>query len=273
MTCKPPRPVLVEHQDTVSHGGQTPPPEAEEKGEEAPWEGESQGRTLPGALQRRGKSEWPQGAPGSREGALRQPPPWRGWQSESAAYGLCRGTSLVTCGHLRPATAWAAVSPVCEAWAKVHLSHCGCPSHLLRPDGVLHCEDCPQLRRPQPQSPCGHNDSALGPLSSPSPSSCRLPLPPLLPSNSQPLPFPKPLNIEEIVLLALHDGAGRSGTYVLIDMVLNKMAKGAKEIDIAATLEHLRDQRPGMVQTKEQFEFALTAVAEEVNAILKALPQ
>ncbi|XP_042353947.1 receptor-type tyrosine-protein phosphatase N2-like isoform X2 [Plectropomus leopardus] len=69
------------------------------------------------------------------------------------------------------------------------------------------------------------------------------------------------------------DGAGRSGTYILIDMVLNKMAKGAKEIDIAATLEHLRDQRPGMVQTKDQFEFALTAVAEEVNAILKALPQ
>ncbi|KAB1276498.1 Receptor-type tyrosine-protein phosphatase N2 [Camelus dromedarius] len=69
------------------------------------------------------------------------------------------------------------------------------------------------------------------------------------------------------------DGAGRSGTYVLIDMVLNKMAKGAKEIDIAATLEHLRDQRPGMVQTKEQFEFALTAVAEEVNAILQAFPQ
>lgn len=25
---------------------------------------------------------------------------------------------------------------------------------------------------------------------------------------------------------------------------------GAKELDIAATLEHLRDQRPGMVQTK-----------------------
>ncbi|KTG18786.1 hypothetical protein cypCar_00020220 [Cyprinus carpio] len=69
------------------------------------------------------------------------------------------------------------------------------------------------------------------------------------------------------------DGAGRTGTYILIDMVLNKMAKGAKEIDIAATLEHLRDQRPGMVQTKDQFEFALTTVAEEVNAILKILPQ
>ncbi|NXS63266.1 PTPRN protein, partial [Brachypteracias leptosomus] len=65
----------------------------------------------------------------------------------------------------------------------------------------------------------------------------------------------------------------RTGTYILIDMVLNRMAKGVKEIDIAATLEHIRDQRPGMVQTKDQFEFALTAVAEEVNAILKALPQ
>ncbi|XP_012994821.2 receptor-type tyrosine-protein phosphatase N2 isoform X2 [Esox lucius] len=75
------------------------------------------------------------------------------------------------------------------------------------------------------------------------------------------------------IIVHCSDGAGRSGTYVLIDMVLNKMAKGAKEIDIAATLEHLRDQRPAMVQTKEQFEFALTAVAEEVNAILKALPQ
>lgn len=75
------------------------------------------------------------------------------------------------------------------------------------------------------------------------------------------------------IIVHCSDGAGRSGTYILIDMVLNKMAKGAKEIDIAATLEHLRDQRPGMVQTKDQFEFALTAVAEEVNAILKALPQ
>ncbi|NXS65734.1 PTPRN protein, partial [Pandion haliaetus] len=36
--------------------------------------------------------------------------------------------------------------------------------------------------------------------------------------------------------------AGRTGTYILIDMVLNRMAKGVKEIDIAATLEHIRDQ-------------------------------
>uniref|UniRef100_A0A673HIR6 Receptor-type tyrosine-protein phosphatase-like N n=1 Tax=Sinocyclocheilus rhinocerous TaxID=307959 RepID=A0A673HIR6_9TELE len=75
------------------------------------------------------------------------------------------------------------------------------------------------------------------------------------------------------IIVHCSDGTGRTGTYILIDMVLNRMAKGVKEIDIAATLEHIRDQRPGMVRTKDQFEFALTAVAEEVNAILKALPQ
>ncbi|NXR23419.1 PTPRN protein, partial [Cinclus mexicanus] len=80
-------------------------------------------------------------------------------------------------------------------------------------------------------------------------------------------------HIYEATSVFCSDGAGRTGTYILVDMVLNRMAKGVKEIDIAATLEHIRDQRPGMVQTKDQFEFALTAVAEEVNAILKALPQ
>ncbi|XP_006867901.1 PREDICTED: receptor-type tyrosine-protein phosphatase-like N isoform X2 [Chrysochloris asiatica] len=75
------------------------------------------------------------------------------------------------------------------------------------------------------------------------------------------------------IIVHCSDGAGRTGTYILVDMVLNRMAKGVKEFDIAATLEHIRDQRPGLVRSKDQFEFALTAVAEEVNAILKALPQ
>jgi len=75
------------------------------------------------------------------------------------------------------------------------------------------------------------------------------------------------------IIVHCSDGVGRSGTYVLLDMVLNRMSKGSKEIDIAATLEHIRDQRSGMVQTKEQFEFCLTAVAEETHAILKSLQQ
>jgi len=73
------------------------------------------------------------------------------------------------------------------------------------------------------------------------------------------------------IIVHCSDGVGRSGTYVLLDMVLNRMNKGSKEIDIAATLEHIRDQRSGMVQTKTQFEFCLTAVAEETHAILKSL--
>lgn len=73
------------------------------------------------------------------------------------------------------------------------------------------------------------------------------------------------------VLVHCSDGVGRTGTYILLDLAINRMLKGAKEIDIAATLEHIRDQRAGMVANKEQFEFALTAVADEVNAILKTL--
>lgn len=68
-----------------------------------------------------------------------------------------------------------------------------------------------------------------------------------------------------------NDGIGRTGVYVLIDMVLNRLAKGTKEIDIAATLEHIRDQRLSMIKTKAQFEFVLLAVAEEIQAILKTL--
>lgn len=61
------------------------------------------------------------------------------------------------------------------------------------------------------------------------------------------------------------NGAGRTGAYILLDLVLGRMNKGAREIDIAATLEHLRDQRSGLVATKQQFEFVLMAVAEEVS--------
>uniref|UniRef100_A0A8D8UEH7 Receptor-type tyrosine-protein phosphatase N2 n=1 Tax=Cacopsylla melanoneura TaxID=428564 RepID=A0A8D8UEH7_9HEMI len=75
------------------------------------------------------------------------------------------------------------------------------------------------------------------------------------------------------IVVHCSDGIGRTGTYCLLDMVLNRMAKGAKEIDIAATLEHIRDQRGAAVTTKQQFQFVLQAVAEEVQAILRVLPQ
>jgi hypothetical protein len=55
-------------------------------------------------------------------------------------------------------------------------------------------------------------------------------------------------------------------------MVLNRIAKGAKEINISATLEHLRDQRQS-VRSKEQFEFVFAVVTEELQGILKVLAQ
>ena len=73
------------------------------------------------------------------------------------------------------------------------------------------------------------------------------------------------------IIVHCNDGIGRSGTYIMIDMVLNKIARGAKEIDLAATLEYLRDQRPGIIKTKNQFEFSFAVVTEEVQNMLKAL--
>lgn len=75
------------------------------------------------------------------------------------------------------------------------------------------------------------------------------------------------------IIVHCNDGIGRTGTYILLDIVLNRICKGAREINIAATLEHIRDQRAKMVKTKDHFEFVFVAVAEEVNYLLKAIPQ
>ena len=52
------------------------------------------------------------------------------------------------------------------------------------------------------------------------------------------------------IIVMCASGCDQSGCYVLMDLVLNKIYRGAKEIDISATLEHLRDQRCGAVSTK-----------------------
>eukprot|EP00731_Ephydatia_muelleri_P016597 Em0009g1021a len=75
------------------------------------------------------------------------------------------------------------------------------------------------------------------------------------------------------LLIHCNGGIGRSGAYCLIDMALNRIASGAKEINLAATVEYLRDQRPNMVRTKAQFEFALAALIQETHAMLDAARQ
>lgn len=80
-------------------------------------------------------------------------------------------------------------------------------------------------------------------------------------------------NLDNPILVHCSDGAGRSGTYTLIDVILERIKNGAKEIDPRATLEHLRDQRVGLCASQSQFEFVLVALAEEIQIILNALPQ
>lgn len=80
-------------------------------------------------------------------------------------------------------------------------------------------------------------------------------------------------NLRSPILVHCSDGAGRSGTYCLIDIILERIKNGAKEIDPRATLEHLRDQRLGLCSTLSQFEFVLVALAEEIQIILDAMPK
>lgn len=80
-------------------------------------------------------------------------------------------------------------------------------------------------------------------------------------------------NLKSPILVHCSDGGGRSGTYTLIDIILERIKNGAKEIDPRATLEHLRDQRVGLCATQSQFEFVSVALAEEIQIILNALPK
>ena len=50
------------------------------------------------------------------------------------------------------------------------------------------------------------------------------------------------------------DGSSRSGSYILIDVVLNNLQCSNKhEVDVSSTVEHLRDQRMNMVNSKVGF--------------------
>lgn len=92
------------------------------------------------------------------------------------------------------------------------------------------------------------------------------------------------------MLVHCTNGSGRTGTYCLIDMVINRILKGCllffllflikakkknvlgvKELNIAGSLEHMRDQRMKMVENEEQYKLVFQCVAEEVSMLLENL--
>ncbi|EYB86806.1 hypothetical protein Y032_0273g999 [Ancylostoma ceylanicum] len=75
------------------------------------------------------------------------------------------------------------------------------------------------------------------------------------------------------VLVHSWEGAGRTGVFCAVDLLCARLLKGVRQLDVVASVEHLRDQRDGLVRTGDQFKLIYGCVAQEVNSLLKALPQ
>uniref|UniRef100_A0A0K0DTE0 Protein-tyrosine-phosphatase n=1 Tax=Strongyloides stercoralis TaxID=6248 RepID=A0A0K0DTE0_STRER len=74
------------------------------------------------------------------------------------------------------------------------------------------------------------------------------------------------------ILVHCSEGLGRTGAYLLLDMIANRITSGVKEINMAASLEYLRDNRNGAVKTEEQYKMVFSCLAEEVTSLIKCLP-
>lgn len=64
-------------------------------------------------------------------------------------------------------------------------------------------------------------------------------------------------------------GIGRTGTFIVIDMILDQIDKQGLncEIDIQRTIQMVRSQRSGMVQTEAQYKFVYLAVKHYIETV------
>ncbi|VDM31911.1 unnamed protein product [Hydatigera taeniaeformis] len=72
------------------------------------------------------------------------------------------------------------------------------------------------------------------------------------------------------VVVHCSSGIGRTGTLIVTDMLLGCIREGGlhTDIDIARTVQAVREQRSGMVQTEAQYRFIYKAVQEFVSSLL-----
>ncbi|VDN96378.1 unnamed protein product [Rodentolepis nana] len=72
------------------------------------------------------------------------------------------------------------------------------------------------------------------------------------------------------VVIHCSSGIGRTGTLIVVDMIIGSICEGGlhTDIDIARTVQAVREQRSGMVQTEAQYRFIYKAVQEFVSSLL-----
>ncbi|XP_046668267.1 tyrosine-protein phosphatase non-receptor type 11 isoform X2 [Homalodisca vitripennis] len=71
------------------------------------------------------------------------------------------------------------------------------------------------------------------------------------------------------VLVHCSAGIGRTGTFIVIDMILDQIKRQGLdcEIDIQRTIQMVRSQRSGMVQTEAQYKFVYLAVQHYIQTV------
>lgn len=77
-------------------------------------------------------------------------------------------------------------------------------------------------------------------------------------------------NDDAPLLVHCSAGCGRTGAIIAIDYARKMIEQRVKEISVFDIVKHLREQRPAMVQTKEQYEFIYEVIRELVSKELKA---
>ncbi|XP_067123786.1 tyrosine-protein phosphatase non-receptor type 11-like isoform X1 [Centruroides vittatus] len=68
-------------------------------------------------------------------------------------------------------------------------------------------------------------------------------------------------------------GIGRTGTFIVIDMMVDRIKKQGLdcELDIQRTIQMVRCQRSGMVQTEAQYKFVYLAVLHYIDTVLQIM--
>lgn len=81
----------------------------------------------------------------------------------------------------------------------------------------------------------------------------------------------KEINGDSTVPVIVHcsAGVGRTGTYIALDRLMDGICNGDTYLDIEGHVRTMREARPSMVQTEEQYLFVYAAVLHAMNLMIK----